>query len=154
MEVYPICQAGKNALVIDNQIPWVPSPVDPNLPKDLTPEQLIPLLSNLAKGCEKQYRTNKKELFQSLSDYYDGITTSIPTNGYADLNALIDEDIEINLQGALESAKSFGDQGAVRALAWNTKVSLMIRSLLKTKDEQMEMIEQKGTEKQNQIYRR
>ena len=136
----PKCRASKDALEQIKDTKEVAPILDPNLPKDLSSGQLSALLGNLAKGCEKQGCTDEKELFQTLSDYYNGIITNKIGNGYDELDSLLGEETKTELPAAMDEAKSFGDRGALRALTWCKRSTLMVRSLLKNRVEQLAMI--------------
>jgi rubrerythrin len=138
----PLCGAGKDALEKVEHIKDVDPILDPNLPKDLSSGQLSALFGNLAKGCEKQGCTDEKKLFQTLSDYYNGTITNEPGNGYDELDALLGEETETELPAAIDDTKSFGDRGALRALTWCKRSTLMVRSLLKTKEKNLAMIKE------------
>jgi rubrerythrin len=135
----PDCKAGKDALelIVEVKVELI---LDSNLPEDLAPGQLSALFGNLAKGCEKQYRTDEKELFQALSDYYNGTIINEPGNGYDELDSLLGEETATKFPAAMEDTRSFGDRGALRALTWCKRSTLMVRSLLKTKAETLAMI--------------
>lgn len=95
---------------------------------------LSALFSNLAKGCEKQYRNEEATWFLELSDYYDSrVNLSFPDDLKADftsLQKLVQNDIDLLLAGVADLASEAADRGSLRAYTWGDKVSRMISSLL------------------------
>lgn len=46
-----------------------PVEIDPDMFK-LSPGALAAVFSNLARGCEKQYKAQEQALFQEIADYF------------------------------------------------------------------------------------
>ncbi|MDO5100753.1 MAG: rubredoxin [Eubacteriales bacterium] len=95
----------------------------------LSTGQLAALCSNLARGCEKQYKEDEAALFTELAQYFTAIT---PVPGEADI-----EKIAALLQGDIEQypamravADAAGDRGAARICVWGEKVTRMLASLV------------------------
>ncbi|MCI5193448.1 MAG: hypothetical protein D3915_10035 [Candidatus Electrothrix sp. AU1_5] len=116
--------------------------LDPDLPKNLSSGQLSALFGNLAKGCEKQGRTDEKDLFRALADYYKGKMTTSSGKRYNELESLLAGNMDEDFHAAMTEAKTFGDRGALRALTWGERTSHMISSLLKNKAENLDKIRQ------------
>ncbi|MCI5130083.1 MAG: hypothetical protein D3904_00870 [Candidatus Electrothrix sp. EH2] len=138
----PVCHAKKETLVKVVAQPEVEVVLDPDLPENLSSGQLSALFGNLAKGSEKQGRTDEKKLFQALADYYKGRMTTSSGKGYNEIKSLLAENMDEDFHAAMTEAKTFGDRGALRALTWGERTSHMISSLLKNKAESLDKIRQ------------
>ena len=78
--VCPLCRAAKSLFAPERQPETASAPVTPALSRetnvpDEAPELLSPLVlsalcSNLARGCEKQYKEEEAALFQEIADYF------------------------------------------------------------------------------------
>ena len=97
--------------------------------KQLSPGQLAALCTNLARGCEKQYKAEESKLFAELAAYF---TAAVPPAEDASVEALAEQlQDEISLYPATRAAAdAAGDRGAARALVWGEKVSRMLSSLV------------------------
>lgn len=136
----PVCWVGLNALEELVVEPKVDPILDSNLPKDLSFGQLSALFSNLAKGCDKQGKSDEKTLFETLSDHYNRVMQKEPKSVYTKLDCLLGEELERDFYTAMKEAKTVADRGAQRALVWTKKVSYTMRSLLEDKAEMLAMI--------------
>lgn len=98
--------------------------------RELSVGELAALCTNLAKGCEKQYRAEESELFLQLATYYE---SRIPTNeskDFSQLLAMIEQELKSEYPAAREAAAANQDRGSLRALTWGEKVSRILVSLL------------------------
>ena len=97
--------------------------------KQLSPGQLAALCTNLARGCEKQYKEEESKLFAELAAYF---TAAVPPAEDASVEALAKQlQDEISLYpGTRAAADIVRDRGAARALVWGEKVSRMLSSLV------------------------
>ena len=98
--------------------------------KKLSNGMLSALCSNLARGCEKQYKFEEMELYQQLADYFE---SKVVEDKNASLDELIDlckDDLNGGFKNADNLAKSVNDRGALRAKTWSEKVTVMLDSLL------------------------
>lgn len=97
--------------------------------KQLSPGQLAALCTNLARGCEKQYKEEESRLFAELAAYF---TAAVPPVEDASVEALAKQlQDEIGLYpGTRAAADIVRDRGAARALVWGEKVSRMLSSLV------------------------
>lgn len=96
----------------------------------LSASELAAVCSNLARGCEKQYKQEESELFQQLADYFTGIT---PVAEQADIDVmskLLQEDLDRGYETASLIAEERKDRGALRVCAWGEKVSLILNGLI------------------------
>ena len=99
--------------------------------RELSAGELSALCSNLARGCEKQYRGEESALFTQLADYF---TAKTPVPESAELSGLLERvgrDLSVGFPQAEAAAKENGDRGAQRALVWSGKVTRILDALLK-----------------------
>lgn len=129
----PLCGAAKGAFRPEGAEPAAaPAPVA-TLPTDLRPltaMELSAVCSNLARGCEKQYKADQAAAFMRLADWLRGRAEPIANTTF---DALLDK-IEQDLSGGYPAANAVssrtGDRGALRSLVWSEKVTRMLQSLL------------------------
>ena len=97
--------------------------------KQLSPGQLAALCTNLARGCEKQYKEEESKLFAELAAYF---TAAVPPAEDASVEALAKQlqDEIGSYPGTRAAADIVRDRGAARALVWGEKVSRMLSSLV------------------------
>ncbi|HOG01601.1 MAG: Rubredoxin [Firmicutes bacterium ADurb.Bin248] len=86
------------------------------------------LCSNLARGCEKQYKPAEAEAFRRLAEYFKGKAEPARDAEFGALLRRIDEDLSSGFPGA--NAACAADRGALRALVWSEKVTRIHKSLL------------------------
>lgn len=131
----PLCAAGKDAFVEQKSSrDGVQKPATkPSTLEDtgeLSPLEVSALLSNLARGAEKQYMSEEAKLFTKLSDYFKQATAPAKDADLKHLLALVDKELDELFPQAHTTAKEKGDRGARRALTWSERVSRMVQSLL------------------------
>ena len=97
--------------------------------KELTYGQLSLICSNLAKGCEKEYKAEDAKLFFKLSDDFKSRARSISTKEIKEVEKLLNEDLNAYAAGK-KLCSDNKDRGALRALTWNEKVSRMAASVI------------------------
>lgn len=98
--------------------------------RELSFGELSALCSNLAKGCEKQYRTQEADLFAQMASYYSAKGAQAATKTFDDLFALIQKDLSEGYPQANAVVAQTADRGALRALVWSEKVTTLLSSLL------------------------
>lgn len=134
--VCPLCGAAKSDFVKQGEsgisaekkpMSVTPSPTDM---KEMSPLEVSALCTNLARGCEKQYKLEEAALFKELAAYFK--TASEPTKepDFSKLIALIENDLEEGFPNANTVASDAKDRGALRALVWSEKVTRIQKSLL------------------------
>lgn len=129
----PLCGAAKAAFRPEGAEPAAaPAPV-PALSTEMRPltaMELSAVCSNLARGCEKQYKADQAAAFMRLADWLRGRAEPIANTTF---DALLDK-IEQDLSGGYPAANAVssrtGDRGALRSLVWSEKVTRMLQSLL------------------------
>ena len=97
---------------------------------ELFPLEMSALCSNLARGCEKQYKAEEAALFSDLADYFQTSSNPAENPDFEQLMALIDKDLAEGLPNADAVSSDAGDRGALRALVWSGKVTRILKSLL------------------------
>ena len=80
--------------------------------RDRSPIEISALCTNLAKGCEKQYKPEEAALFTELADYYQAISASAKDPSFDKLLALIEKDLEEGFPDANAVAIAVQDRGA------------------------------------------
>ena len=97
--------------------------------KELSCGQLAALFSNLARGCEKQYRAEEAGLFRELADYYTAVTPEVNDASVEKLASELRSDIGryADVRAAADAAS---DRGAARVCVWGEKVTRMLLSLV------------------------
>ena len=97
----------------------------------LSPGALAALCSNLARGCEKQYRPEEAAQFQKLADFFSAAAPA-PADGSLDgLLALIEADLQAGYPALQAAARAQGDRGTQRICVWGEKVTRILDSLLR-----------------------
>lgn len=91
--------------------------------------QLSALCSNLARGCEKQYKTQESALFAQLADYFKAITPTVDDAKVQSVAERLKREIDYYPQ-MQAVAKEAGDRGAQRVCVWGEKVTRMLSSLV------------------------
>lgn len=103
---------------------------------ELSAAQLSALFSNLAKGFEKQYRSEEAQLFSRLAGYYQNQREPAETQTMEALAGLLQHDLKTVFPQASSVASEYADRGALRALVWGEKVTRILDSLLSRYQEQ------------------
>ncbi len=130
----PLCRADKGAFAPEAVKESAPAPVtpieiDPDMFK-LSPGALAAVFSNLARGCEKQYKAQEQALFQEIADYFTAAAPQISEADEKVIAALVREDVQTKYPLVKATAESAGDRGSQRICVWGEKVTRMIDSLL------------------------
>jgi len=132
----PLCGAAKDDFFAEESEPETAEKTEqPALEHDdeltnLSAAELSVLFSNLAKGCEKQYRVPEAEAFGRMADYYATKVESKPNSDLTTLAMRLKADLENGYAEAKLTASETGDRGALRALTWGEKVSKILSGLI------------------------
>ncbi len=137
----PVCKAAKGAFAPEEKAnppkaAVAPAPAAiPAAPKGEVLEQLSigalsALCSNLARGCEKQYKEEEAALFRTLADYFAAVTPTAPQKDIDGLAALLQNDLEQGYPAVKAAADATGDRGTKRICTWGEKVTNMLNSLI------------------------
>ncbi len=127
----PLCHAPKSEFAPEKS--EEPEPVQAAVTeeadlKKLSAGQLSALCSNLARGCEKQYKPEEAGLFRELAEYFASIQKPVPDAAVEGIAALLKSDIE-NYSSVRRTADANADRGAARVTVWGEKVTRMLSSL-------------------------
>ncbi|MDD4802489.1 MAG: rubredoxin [Syntrophomonas sp.] len=98
--------------------------------KEMSPLEVSALCTNLARGCEKQYKPEEAALFNELAGYFKKASATADAPNINQLVALIEKDLEEGFPNANSVASDAKDRGALRALVWSEKVTRILKSLL------------------------
>ena len=132
--VCPVCGAPKSVFVLEEEKEEAkaleaPIPLEEDM-QQLSAGELSALCSNLARGCEKQYKATEAALFQEIADYFAAAAPEIPEGNMTQLSALIQEDLGQGYPELTAAAKAAHDRGTQRICLWGEKVTRMLSSLL------------------------
>ena len=95
-----------------------------------TPLELSICFSSLANGCDKQHKPVERDLFHDLSEGFRRAADAPETASYDALNKAAEEDLNVCFPRAKAAASAAGDRGALRALVWSEKVTMIHNMLL------------------------
>lgn len=132
--ICPLCGASKAEFGAHGAS--APTKNPPSMPivqpefKELTPLEMSALCSNLARGCEKQYKLEEAALFTELAQYFKRTAPKKTEQDFSTLLPLIEKDLGESLPAANAAAGTAADRGALRALVWSEKVTRILKSLL------------------------
>ena len=100
-----------------------------DMPVRLSAGNLAALCSNLARGCEKQYKPEAAGLFNRLAEYFTGVVPVAEGETVDKLAAALQNDIDdyASLRATVDEAH---DRGAARACVWGEKVTRILSSLV------------------------
>lgn len=87
-----------------------------------------PILSNLAKACDKQYRTRAAELFRILAEYFDKEPDGKLATNFSGLVTNLGADEADFLEPIRSAASAVADRGALRMASWGSKVTAIQKS--------------------------
>jgi len=132
----PLCGAEKSEFNKQGEsaIPEEVKPISAIKPstdmKEMTPLEISALCTNLARGCEKQYRPEEAALFNELAEYFKKASEPVKDPDFNQLITLIEKDLEEGFPNANAVAADAKDRGALRALTWSEKVTRILKSIL------------------------
>ncbi len=98
--------------------------------RELNVIEISALCSNLAKGCEKQYKPEQAAAFRALADWFKARAERPAGASFDALLEKVDENLRAGFRTANAVAAQHADRGALRALTWSEKVSMILKSLL------------------------
>ena len=134
--VCPLCGATKSEFEKQGESDMTPkkepisvieSPVDM---KEMSPLEVSALCTNLARGCEKQYKPEEAALFNELAAYFKSVSASAEEPHFSQILELIEKDLEQGFPNANAVATDAKDRGALRALVWSEKVTRILKSII------------------------
>ena len=129
----PLCGAAKSdfkpeANGDEKKVVTAIEPMDADLEK-LSAGQLAALCSNLARGCEKQYKQEEADLFKQLADYFTAVVPTVNDASVEKLAKGLQTDAN-NYAAVRATADANADRGAARVCVWGEKVTRMLSSLV------------------------
>ncbi len=128
----PLCGAAKSDFRPEESVAAA-KPVSINTEaadlKKLSAGQLAAVCSNLARGCEKQYKPEEAGMFTELAKYFESITPAVTDATVEKVAQLLQEDIDA-YPGVRAVADENHDRGAARICVWGEKVTRMLSSLV------------------------
>lgn len=133
--VCPLCGAAKSAFSPQGKkeeavsSPVRPLEIDEDM-QQLSAGELSALCSNLARGCEKQYKEEEAALFRQIADYFAAATPPVSDAGIDRLADLLQADLPQGYPAVSGSAQAAGDRGTQRVCVWGEKVTAILYSLL------------------------
>ena len=98
--------------------------------RELSPMEISSLCTNLARGCQKQYKPEEESLFKELAGYFKSVSAPAKAPNIDQLLDLIAKDLEEGFPSANAVSTATKDRGALRALVWSEKVTRILKSLL------------------------
>ncbi len=132
--VCPLCRAPKSAFSPEKAPAPARAPQTPPAPieeqRELSAGELSAVCSNLARGCEKQYKDREAALFRELADFFAAGAPPVENPDLDGLIALIRQDLEEGYPALNGAAVAASDRGTQRICVWGEKVTRMLDSLL------------------------
>lgn len=131
--VCPLCGAGKSAFAKKEEKSSKPAvtPIEYHGDmKQLSAGELSSVCSNLARGCEKQYKEKEARLFTELAEFFEAAAPKVQNEGIDTLTELIEKDLEKGYPELNSAAKAQSDRGTQRICVWGEKVTRILESLL------------------------
>ena len=98
--------------------------------KELSAGELSAVCSNLARGCEKQYKDQEAALFRQLAEFFVAAAPAVPDGDMETLSALIQRDLEEGYPALHGTAERVSDRGTQRICVWGKKVAGILLSLV------------------------
>ena len=131
--VCPLCGADKSVFAREaGQAPRPAAPVHPDREmKKRSAGELAAVCSNLARGCEKQYKDGEAALFRQLADYFTAAAPAVPGGDLDGLLELIQRDLDEGYPALRAAAEAAADRGTLRICVWGEKVTRILDSLLR-----------------------
>ena len=132
----PLCGAAKSAFAPEAAAKSAapappaapPAPVHGDMQK-LSPGALSILCSNLARGCEKQYKEEEAALFREIAAWFAAAAPAAQETGVDALASRMGEDLAA--YPALNAAAvQAGDRGTQRICVWGEKVTAILKTLV------------------------
>ena len=132
----PLCGAAKSAFAPEaaaKSAAPAPTVAPPALAhgdmQKLSPGALSILCSNLARGCEKQYKEEEAALFREIAAWFAAAAPAAQETGVDALASRMGEDLAA--YPALNAAAvQAGDRGTQRICVWGEKVTAILKTLV------------------------
>jgi len=108
--------------------------------RKLSVGELAAVCSNLARGCEKQYKQEESELFTELAKYFSDITPAEESARAAEISKMLQHDLESGYGEIRSTAGRKKDRGALRVCVWGEKVTRILNTLLQRYEKEGEAL--------------
>ena len=132
--VCPLCGADKSAFSLQkptDEPKAKPAPIQQvGDMRQLSAGELSAVCSNLARGCEKQYKEQEAALFREIADYLSAAQPPVADPSLDKLSELIQRDLNEGYPDLRAAAEGAGDRGTQRICVWGEKVTRMLDSLV------------------------
>lgn len=133
----PLCGAAKSAFAPEaaaKSAAPAPTVAPPALVhgdmQKLSPGALSILCSNLARGCEKQYKEEEAALFREIADWFAAAAPAAEETGVDALAASMGKDLSDGYPALSAAAAQAGDRGTQRICVWGEKVTAILKTLV------------------------
>lgn len=132
--VCPLCGAAKAAFSPEQKVEApkatvTPIQIDEDM-KELSAGELAALCSNLARGCEKQYKEREAALFREIAEYFSAAAPAVENADMAQLAKLIQGDLSEGYPALRSAAAADMDRGTQRICVWGEKVTNILNTLI------------------------
>ena len=133
--VCPLCGAAKSDFERQGTEKSAPVTQKPPVKFDgvmqkLSVGQLSAVCSNLARGCEKQYKAEEAALFGELADYFAAIAPEEESANAVEIANALQEDLQTGYARVNAVAGEGKDRGALRVSVWGEKVTRILNTLM------------------------
>ena len=132
----PLCGAAKSAFAPEAAAksaapaPAAAPPVEAHGEmRKLSAGALSILCSNLARGCEKQYKEEEAALFREIANWFAAAAPAAQETGVDALASRIGEDLAA-YPALNATAVQAGDRGTQRICVWGEKVTAILKTLV------------------------
>ncbi len=98
--------------------------------RELSPAELAAVFSNLARGCEKQYKAEEAKLYTELAEFYTAKAEVPDCANFTTLLEKVNGNLENEFISANNAAADASDRGAKRVLTWSEKVSRITATII------------------------
>ena len=88
------------------------------------------IFSNLARGCEKQYKTEEMALFTEIAEYFAKATPNEKKADISTLSELVNSDLTNEHKHLRSAAEQEKDRGTLRICTWGEKVTNIVHSII------------------------
>ena len=135
----PLCGAAKSAFAPEKAAAKQPAAPVPTVAstaqahgdlQKLSFGALSILCSNLARGCEKQYKDEEAALFREISAWFAAAAPAAEETGVDALAIRMGEDLAAGYPALNAAATQAGDRGTQRICVWGEKVTAILKTLL------------------------
>ena len=117
------------AAAVSQAAPATDAALDDDL-RRLSAGELSALCSNLARGCEKQYKDEEAALFRQIADAFAAAAPEEQNASVDELAALLQGDLATGYPAVRNAAVTASDRGTQRICVWGEKVTMILSSLV------------------------